>query len=143
VASYEKTCKRCGDPKTVDTLTVGTSDWYIVDGKPKPPCKDCINVSRRKLRAKTTARRIALEGNLGKLGRGMAARVMIDWCPRSEWPRLRYFAGGQFELMMKDGVCTPGMYVTQHDRQSVVWGQKGEPQWLEAAVDKRGRKLYN
>ena len=58
------------------------------------------------------------------------SRVTIEWCPREEWPRLRRFQHGTFKTMLEDGVLTPGMHVTQRDKKYVVWGPKGEEQWL-------------
>ena len=57
-------------------------------------------------------------------------RITIDWCPRDEWPRLRRFNYGHFRQMLEDGILTPGMHVTQHDKQYIVWGPQGEQQWM-------------
>ena len=126
MARYEKTCKSCGGVKMVDDVNTAKSKWYICRGKPKPPCKTCQNAARRDRRN-------------GVPTDYRAHKVMVDWCPRDEWPRLRWFTNGHFQQMLDDGILTPGMCVTQHDKQYVVWGARGEEQWLKRAVDKRGR----
>ena len=130
VARYERICTRCGKTKTVDMENKKRSDWYIEDGRPKAPCKKCQNKKTNERRIMIRASRDYQKKVDGRSGNWIHSKVTVTWCPRGEWPNFRYFAAGQFETMLEDGVCTPGMCVTQHDKQYIVWGPKGEEQWL-------------
>ena len=127
VGSYEKICKRCGKTKVMDEENKAASEWYTyTNGVPKPPCKECQNDVRNERRQ---AERDCLV-SLRKTGHYMEHVVTVVWCPRNEWPRMRFFNRTQFRTMLNDGVCTPGMCVTQHDKQYIVWGPKGDEQWM-------------
>ena len=131
MARVERVCLKCRNPGTVDTDDIKKSDYHRYSGeKYRNVCKVCYNAG-----SNDSAKRKPTKKTKGK------DAVTVDWCPRDEWPRLRFHSNGQFQQMLNDGILTPGMCVTQHDKQYVVWGAKGAKQWLKAAVDKRGRTL--
>ncbi len=136
----------------VDTKSQGESD-FSKNGRGGycATCTNCKNARVRQLRRGEGGLRWArkempqmieeIKYKPARKMQGRVAAVTVDWCPRDEWPRLRWFTNGQFQQMLDDGILTPGMCVTQHDKQYVVWGAKGAEQWLKPAVNKRGRTL--
>lgn len=126
-------CTRCGKMRTVDDDSK-KSEWYMrANGTPKPPCRECQLANRRERYQETRNVKNAEFGSpsLTASGSWIYKRVTVKWCPRDEWPRLRYFSHGQFEAMLEEGILTPGMHVTQHDKTYVVWGPKGTEQWMQ------------
>ena len=146
VANYEKTCTRCKQVRIADDKNGAVSEFHPMGTGPTPSsarsiCKICSNKARNKHyhnNKKSTAtvqpRYMETDINTNRHIRKRHThtdKITVNWCPRDEWPNFRYFSAGQFSTMLEDGVCTPGMYVTQHDTQYVVWGPKGEEQWMQ------------